>query len=263
MGSRIGRNDPCPCGSGRKFKRCCIDTWAATAEVAEELFSLGAMFPLLRPRGDAFERWLSENATAGLSQELVNDALAILPGEEVARIEGGHALEFPGVWRTLVDDFRDEELARQLVVIGAIAAALAEPRELDHEALATIEAEDGLAADPVEALAMVVDGCALWSIAEVSFAWEALEAVSTPRWAEVLTAEAGRLWTDAHAERLDLLVGRVRALSAPAPEFPRAWAALATACELYARESGARESLAALLLEQALFANELDLLAAA
>jgi hypothetical protein len=22
-GSRVGRNDPCPCGSGRKFKRCC------------------------------------------------------------------------------------------------------------------------------------------------------------------------------------------------------------------------------------------------
>ncbi len=22
-GGRIGRNDPCPCGSGRKFKRCC------------------------------------------------------------------------------------------------------------------------------------------------------------------------------------------------------------------------------------------------
>lgn len=23
--SRIGRNDPCPCGSGKKFKFCCID----------------------------------------------------------------------------------------------------------------------------------------------------------------------------------------------------------------------------------------------
>ena len=23
MGSKVGRNDPCPCGSGRKFKRCC------------------------------------------------------------------------------------------------------------------------------------------------------------------------------------------------------------------------------------------------
>jgi hypothetical protein len=22
-GSRIGRNDPCPCGSGRKYKKCC------------------------------------------------------------------------------------------------------------------------------------------------------------------------------------------------------------------------------------------------
>ena len=24
-GSRIGRNDPCPCGSGRKYKRCCMN----------------------------------------------------------------------------------------------------------------------------------------------------------------------------------------------------------------------------------------------
>ena len=23
--SKIGRNDPCPCGSGKKFKRCCVD----------------------------------------------------------------------------------------------------------------------------------------------------------------------------------------------------------------------------------------------
>lgn len=22
---RIGRNDPCPCGSGKKYKKCCID----------------------------------------------------------------------------------------------------------------------------------------------------------------------------------------------------------------------------------------------
>lgn len=25
--SRIGRNEPCPCGSGKKFKRCCIGTF--------------------------------------------------------------------------------------------------------------------------------------------------------------------------------------------------------------------------------------------
>lgn len=22
---KIGRNDPCPCGSGKKFKKCCIE----------------------------------------------------------------------------------------------------------------------------------------------------------------------------------------------------------------------------------------------
>ena len=24
---KIGRNDPCPCGSGKKYKRCCLDPW--------------------------------------------------------------------------------------------------------------------------------------------------------------------------------------------------------------------------------------------
>ncbi|HBN84048.1 MAG TPA: hypothetical protein DDZ89_09410 [Clostridiales bacterium] len=23
MGNKIGRNDPCPCGSGKKYKKCC------------------------------------------------------------------------------------------------------------------------------------------------------------------------------------------------------------------------------------------------
>ena len=32
--SKIGRNDPCPCGSGQKYKRCCLprDQAAAAAE---------------------------------------------------------------------------------------------------------------------------------------------------------------------------------------------------------------------------------------
>lgn len=25
MEEKIGRNDPCPCGSGKKFKNCCIN----------------------------------------------------------------------------------------------------------------------------------------------------------------------------------------------------------------------------------------------
>ena len=28
---KIGRNDPCPCGSGRKYKHCCLNQSAAAA----------------------------------------------------------------------------------------------------------------------------------------------------------------------------------------------------------------------------------------
>lgn len=26
MGNKTGRNEPCPCGSGKKFKRCCMNS---------------------------------------------------------------------------------------------------------------------------------------------------------------------------------------------------------------------------------------------
>jgi uncharacterized protein YchJ len=25
VGPKIGRNDPCPCGSGKKYKKCCLE----------------------------------------------------------------------------------------------------------------------------------------------------------------------------------------------------------------------------------------------
>lgn len=32
--AKIGRNEPCPCGSGKKFKKCCMDKLTAAAPVA-------------------------------------------------------------------------------------------------------------------------------------------------------------------------------------------------------------------------------------
>jgi len=26
MSKKVGRNDPCPCGSGKKYKRCCMES---------------------------------------------------------------------------------------------------------------------------------------------------------------------------------------------------------------------------------------------
>jgi hypothetical protein len=32
---RAGRNEPCPCGSGRKFKKCCLGKTAASSTIPE------------------------------------------------------------------------------------------------------------------------------------------------------------------------------------------------------------------------------------
>lgn len=45
---RIGRNDPCPCGSGKKYKKCCYGKNADEAE--GDVFAGGGMSGLGRPR---------------------------------------------------------------------------------------------------------------------------------------------------------------------------------------------------------------------
>jgi tetratricopeptide (TPR) repeat protein len=34
LGRKIGRNDPCPCGSGKKYKRCCLEKHEEEARAA-------------------------------------------------------------------------------------------------------------------------------------------------------------------------------------------------------------------------------------
>ena len=36
---KVGRNDPCPCGSGKKFKKCCLDSKASGIEDLESLYA--------------------------------------------------------------------------------------------------------------------------------------------------------------------------------------------------------------------------------
>jgi uncharacterized protein YecA (UPF0149 family) len=33
---KVGRNEPCPCGSGKKYKKCCFDTEKANYRVKNE-----------------------------------------------------------------------------------------------------------------------------------------------------------------------------------------------------------------------------------
>ncbi|MFQ5707100.1 MAG: YecA family protein [bacterium] len=37
MTSKIGRNDPCPCGSGKKYKKCCMASHESEIRTQEEI----------------------------------------------------------------------------------------------------------------------------------------------------------------------------------------------------------------------------------
>jgi hypothetical protein len=40
---QVGRNDPCPCGSGRKYKKCCLGKPRLQATAAEQKFPIGTV----------------------------------------------------------------------------------------------------------------------------------------------------------------------------------------------------------------------------
>ena len=49
--SKIGRNDPCPCGSGRKYKKCCLHKYrdARLEELTQNQVAPKKRIPALRP----------------------------------------------------------------------------------------------------------------------------------------------------------------------------------------------------------------------
>jgi hypothetical protein len=65
--SPVGRNDPCPCGSGKKYKKCCLAKHEAARPSVQEPAGPGA--------GHNAARWLSE-AEAELAHldELMHEA---------------------------------------------------------------------------------------------------------------------------------------------------------------------------------------------
>jgi hypothetical protein len=44
--AKIGRNDPCPCGSGKKHKRCCLAARAANPAPAGTATTVGMSHPV-------------------------------------------------------------------------------------------------------------------------------------------------------------------------------------------------------------------------
>lgn len=208
---KLGRNDPCPCGSGAKVKRCCgVEGIRRSQGAAAQLFSIAFHFPRSRPASPAFDAWAA-TAPDRLSRGLLEEGGALFEREAPA---ADFAARYPEVWRGLVAEFRDEPGAIDVVAAGAVVAGLEErQRPLDPRALALLDPDDGAA----EALAFVLEPHDLWSVLETAEAVDLLDA-GLP-----IDAAAERLWTDWHESRLDVLVERVRA-AADHPVLVRACA---------------------------------------
>src|ERR1035441_7350444 len=69
LSGKIGRNDPCPCGSGRKYKRCCLPKqppsqdrlWARQREASDQLMREMMRFAARKFGKDIEEAWQDFN----------------------------------------------------------------------------------------------------------------------------------------------------------------------------------------------------------
>lgn len=252
--SRFGRNDPCPCASGRKFKRCCIDR-AEEVERREEaagaLYRLAEPFPLLRPTSLALERWAT-SLEGDLSEDDLAEGRALAAGER-ERIVALCTGSYRAVWDVLVDGLGGHaHEAEEIVVAGAVATFAAEPRMPHPNDVLHLERCEDCRVTSARALARVIEGCDLWSVLDANALAGACEDAADLREFEaIVRTVAAASWTPQHDQRLALLVGRVR-LALPMHGRPLASAALADACARFDAEKAVRAETAALMLESAL-----------
>jgi SEC-C motif-containing protein len=255
---RFARNEPCPCGSGVKFKRCCIgreDEVERRADALEVLAGLGSFFPLTRPCGGQFEAWLATHASSEPDQETIHEGLARLTEADRRAIIDAYASRYPDVWRGVVADVGGDEIAEGVVIAGAMTAALSESREPIATSLIWVAEEN----DPAEALAFALDATNLWSVLEATLLDEALggipdgltDGVYETVWDATIDEATRLFWSEAHARRLDVLVQRLR-VSLPSVKPEAAARVLAEACDAFAADEDVRHELAVNLLSDAL-----------
>jgi hypothetical protein len=256
--SRYSRNAPCPCGSGVKFKRCCIGReaeLARQAEATEELFELAELFPLLRPSDVALDAWAETLGGAEITRGLVEACMERAGRRECERIAGWVAEHHPDIWARRVAGFGEANEAEKVLVVASMARFLDEERSLEPERLDHLGDCPDCSADRAVALASVLEPCDLWSLAETATLDAVLSAageeLDEAAFEAAVEATAAELWTDEHEPRLELLVERVRR-RLPQPEWPRASDVLAAACARFERDEAVRARVAALMLADTL-----------
>lgn len=80
---KLGRNDPCPCGSGKRFKRCCLKGGSYDGSVRDYYFQgapvIRRSFSVWRARESAADRrsrrqTISTSSSVGLLSRLISQS---------------------------------------------------------------------------------------------------------------------------------------------------------------------------------------------
>jgi hypothetical protein len=103
---RAGRNDPCPCGSGRKYKKCCLPSEAARATFGDQLASVA--LPLL----SRLARFAEAAASASL-ETIAREEFPFWRGR-LEKAQGARIVDF------LMFEFRPKHFGRRTVEQFAI-----------------------------------------------------------------------------------------------------------------------------------------------
>ena len=67
---KIGRNDPCPCGSGKKYKKCCLNRMVASGP------KMSVEFLQKEPTDFEYINFSAENISNVLRQHRANELLS-------------------------------------------------------------------------------------------------------------------------------------------------------------------------------------------
>ncbi|TAJ83676.1 MAG: tetratricopeptide repeat protein [Gallionellaceae bacterium] len=124
--SQINRNDPCPCGSGKKYKKCCMDKPAGSAQVAAHAIQTGLAHHQagrLEQAYDAYQQALRADpkhpdalhllgmlahqiGDSALALELIDLAINVQPNSSVFHSNLGNVLQSQGQHEEAIASFR-------------------------------------------------------------------------------------------------------------------------------------------------------------
>ena len=92
MMSKVGRNDPCPCGSGKKYKQCC---WKKRIPLGKRAFKATVLKSgPAKQLPDLMERAFGDAIEAGKLQGLPQIIAGALPKpEDMPNIDANTALQ--------------------------------------------------------------------------------------------------------------------------------------------------------------------------